>query len=186
MSSRYLQESGPRRRVSRCTSRASTLRTRKVAASESHPLPIREHRLTLGVARHSLLLMKAIPLLGHLETTVLDFLWENSPGDAKAVHQQIGIPRKITLNTVQSTLERLHRKGLLLREKVGHAYVYAPALSKEVFRARAMAQAAGDLQGAGAAGVLAAFVDLASRADGKNLDHLEALIAAARKRRRGA
>jgi len=33
--------------------------------------------------------------------------------DAKAVHSIIGTQRGITLNTIQSTLERLHDKGLL-------------------------------------------------------------------------
>jgi predicted transcriptional regulator len=126
----------------------------------------------------------AIPLLGELELAVLDYAWSHDETDAKEVHRALGVPRKITLNTIQSTLERLHRKGLLTRERVSHAYRYRPLLSRDEFRARAAAHAAGELRGAQAGGVLAAFVDLAMKADRANLDRLESIIAAARARRR--
>ena len=126
-----------------------------------------------------------IPQLGELEIAVLEHAWTHEETDAKAVHRALGIPRKITLNTIQSTVERLHRKGLLARERVSHAYKYRPTLSRDAFRARAAANAAGKLRGAEAQGVLAAFVDLAMEADHGNLDRLEAIIAAARARRGG-
>lgn len=129
--------------------------------------------------------MDPLPLLGELETAVLEYVWDHGTTDAKAVHRDLGAPRGITLNTVQSTLERLHRKQLFIRERVGHAYRYAAAVSREAFRARAIATAAGDLRGAEAAGVIAAFVELAARANHRNLDRLEAMVAAARARRGG-
>ena len=52
------------------------------------------------------------PLLGDLETAVLEHLWAAEPADVKAVHGAIGKKRRITLNTVQSTMERLHREGM--------------------------------------------------------------------------
>lgn len=127
--------------------------------------------------------VKDVPQLGELELAVLQYAWTHAEADAKAVHRALGVPRKITLNTIQSTVERLHRKGLLRRERVSHAYRYQPTLSREEFRARAAASAAGRLRGAEAHGVLTAFVDLAMQADGANLDRLEAIIAAARAKR---
>jgi predicted transcriptional regulator len=59
--------------------------------------------------------------LGELESAVLERLWSAGPEDVKAVHQAVGARRGITLNTVQSTMERLYRKGLLARDKVSHA-----------------------------------------------------------------
>ena len=129
--------------------------------------------------------MEPLPPLGELETAVLEHLWLRGTAEAKDVHRILGDPRGITLTTIQSTLERLHRKRLLLREKFGYAYRYAPAISRESFLARAMASVGGRLQGAAAAGVLAAFVDLAVDADDENLDRLDAIIAAARNRREG-
>lgn len=127
-----------------------------------------------------------IPLLGDLEMAVLEHLWSHGTADAKDVQRAIGEPRDITLSTIQSTLERLHRKRLLIRERLGHAYRYAPAISRAEFRARAMASVAGDLEGADAAGVMAAFVDLVARTDTHRLDELAEMVERARARRRGA
>ena len=73
----------------------------------------------------------ARPYLGSLELAVLEELWAQSGQDAKAVHRRIGKRRGISLNTVQSTLERLFRKGFLKREKVSHAFLYMPAVKRE-------------------------------------------------------
>jgi predicted transcriptional regulator len=126
--------------------------------------------------------MDSLPRLGELETAVLKHLWAIGAAEAREVHGTLGEAKGITLSTVQSTLERLHRKGLLLREKVGHAYRYAPAMTPERFRAQAIADAAGDLRGAAAEGVIAAFVELAHRADHANLDRLSRVLDAARSR----
>jgi predicted transcriptional regulator len=127
----------------------------------------------------------ALPILGELESTVLEYLWDHTEADVKDVHRDIGGARGITVNTIQSTLERLHRKGLARRERVSHAYRYQPALSRDEFRARVVAVAAGELKGAAATGVLAAFVDLATKADENNLARLEALVKKARAQRSG-
>ncbi|MEI8257930.1 MAG: BlaI/MecI/CopY family transcriptional regulator [Deltaproteobacteria bacterium] len=124
-----------------------------------------------------------IPLLGELETAVLELIWTRGAVEAKDVHRELGPARDITLNTIQSTLERLHRKRLLARERISHAYRYAALMSRDEFRARAVAGLAGTLRGAEGAGVIAAFVELAARADKGNLDRLEQLIAEARTRR---
>ena len=71
--------------------------------------------------------------LGELEMAVLEHLWGRGSGDTHEVHAAIGKKRKITYNTVQSTLKRLHEKELLSRTKVSHAFVYAPRLSREEY-----------------------------------------------------
>jgi predicted transcriptional regulator len=123
--------------------------------------------------------------LGELEVAVLEDLWAVGADHAKAVHGRLGSRRGISLNTIQSTLERLYRKGLLHRTKEGHAYTYAPALEREQLLARliegATAPVAGD---EGADTLLTAFVDFAAEQDEAALDRLEALIA--RKRAQGA
>jgi predicted transcriptional regulator len=122
-----------------------------------------------------------LPRLGDLETAVLEHLWAAGPSDVKAVHRSVGAPRHITLNTVQSAMERLFRKGLLAREKVSHAYVYSPRHSREELGARVVQDVVARLLRGEAAPVLEAFVDLAARTDEGNLDRLELLIAQRRK-----
>jgi predicted transcriptional regulator len=117
------------------------------------------------------------PLLGELEAAVMDQLWSHGPVDVKTVHAAIGRKRRITLNTVQSTMERLHRKGLLDREKVSHAYVYNPRLSREAFGARVVEEVVSQVLGGETEPMLAAFVDVAARAGAEQLERLEQLIA---------
>lgn len=70
------------------------------------------------------------PTLGTLELEVLEIIWGGAPTTAQAVLEQLR-RRRITLTTVQSTLERLTRKALITRTKDGRAYVYRPRVSRE-------------------------------------------------------
>jgi len=115
--------------------------------------------------------------LGELEMAVLEHLWVTESGDAKGVHKSIGTERGISLNTIQSTLERLFRKQLLSREKVSHSYVYVPSVQ----RGELMTQLIGDVVETLSDGrtdyLLSAFIDYAAREDESSLDRLEQLIA---------
>jgi predicted transcriptional regulator len=82
---------------------------------------------------------------------------------------------------VGSALERLHRKGLVSRWKVSHAFRYRPALNRENFVVRQLADSVGGLRALASRGLLASFLDLVTDADKDALDELERLIA--RKRR---
>ena len=117
------------------------------------------------------------PFLGALELAVLDDLWTHGKRDAKTVHRGLGVRRGIALNTVQSTLERLHRKGLLRREKVSHAFLYTPALQRKELMARLIGDLVETFSDGRPEPMLAAFVDLAARVDEENLARLEQLVA---------
>jgi predicted transcriptional regulator len=121
------------------------------------------------------------PLLGELETAVMEHLWSGGMGEAKAVHAALGKRRGITLNTVQSTLKRLFEKDLLERDKVSHAHVYKPRLSREEFHTSALGELVDELMGRKADAMLSAFVDLTERAGPEQLDRLAALVAERKK-----
>jgi predicted transcriptional regulator len=115
-------------------------------------------------------------ILGDLERAVMDHLWEVEPADVKAVWKVVGRRRKVTHNTVQSTMDRLFKKGLLAREKVSHAFVYSPRLSRAEFRARMIRDVAESVSDAETE-MLAAFVDVAAEVGEDTLARLEQLIA---------
>jgi len=123
------------------------------------------------------------PLLGDLETAVMNHLWSGREGEAKAVHAALGTRRRITLNTIQSTLKRLFEKGLLERDKVSHAHVYRPRVSRADFHRGLLDELVGDLMDGQAEAVVAAFVDLAERAGPEHLARLETLVAERRQKR---
>ncbi|MCJ8269288.1 MAG: BlaI/MecI/CopY family transcriptional regulator [Psychrosphaera sp.] len=62
--------------------------------------------------------------LGELEKLILQYLWQVESADVKQVHLHFEKTRGGSLNTIQSTLDRLYKKALLSRHKVGHAFVY--------------------------------------------------------------
>lgn len=122
----------------------------------------------------------SLPSLGDLELAVLEDVWDAGAVEAKSVHGRVGVERGISLNTVQSTLERLHRKGLLRRAKVSHAYQYEAGLERQELLGRLIESTAGRVRALGTDALMSAFVDVASRAGDAQLRQLEALVAARR------
>lgn len=118
--------------------------------------------------------------LGDLEKAVLEDLWRHKAGDVKEVYGRVGVPRSISLNTVQSTLQRLHRKALLDREKISHAYVYTLGVQRAELVGAMISNLIASLGPNSTAPVLAAFVEFAARQDPSNLDYIVELIAARR------
>lgn len=115
--------------------------------------------------------------LGELETVVMEHVWATGRADVKEAHQSIGVRRGITLNTVQSTMERLWRKGLLDRVKESHAYVYSARVTREELGGRIIREVVSGIMGGATGPMLSAFVDLAARAGDEDLRRLEHLIA---------
>ncbi|MFU8814998.1 MAG: BlaI/MecI/CopY family transcriptional regulator [Pseudomonadales bacterium] len=123
-----------------------------------------------------------MPSLGELELAVLDHLWQVGEMTAKQTHAELGVSRGISLNTVQSTLERLARKALLERSKVGHAYRYSACVSREELIADLVGGVVGRLQGDAAASLLA-FLDSVEQLDDDVLTRLEAELRRRRQQR---
>jgi predicted transcriptional regulator len=76
-----------------------------------------------------------MPALGSRELAVMELFWANSERSL-SVQQALALLQQeqgecIGLNTMQSTLERLYRKELLLREKHGRAFEYCAACAKQ-------------------------------------------------------
>lgn len=111
-------------------------------------------------------------------------MWSaESPLDARELLEKLAA-RRITLSTVQATLERLHRKGLLARAKVGRAYQYSAAVSQSrligsLIRELTREIAAGELEP-----VIAGFVELVGDSDPGLLDRLQHEAAAQRRKER--
>ncbi|MDT8409240.1 MAG: BlaI/MecI/CopY family transcriptional regulator [Wenzhouxiangellaceae bacterium] len=122
-----------------------------------------------------------MPTLGHLEIAVLEHLWQVADASAKETHAALGMARGISLNTVQSTLERLYRKELLTRAKASHAYRYSPRMAREQLMARLINDVVGRF-GGDMASALAAFVGTADRLDDEALQALETELRTRRKR----
>jgi predicted transcriptional regulator len=114
--------------------------------------------------------------LGELEKQVLQYLWSSPNVDAKQVHAALAKQRDSSPNTVQSALERLFKKGLLSREKQGHAYLYRAKIKREALIAKLIDSVASDFISQGENSLVAAFSSASSDMDEAQLDQLERLI----------
>nr|WP_276514909.1 BlaI/MecI/CopY family transcriptional regulator [Nocardia transvalensis] len=93
-----------------------------------------------------------------MEGVVMDRLWRSDgPTTVRAVFDELSAERHIAYTTVMSTMDNLHRKGWLEREREGRAYLYRPTLTREQHGARLMREALGC--GGRAELVLAHFLD---------------------------
>jgi predicted transcriptional regulator len=89
----------------------------------------------------------------------------------------VAAQRGVSVNTVGSALERLHRKKLVSRRKVSHTYRYMPDLSPDEFAVRQLAGSLGSLRSLADRGLVVSFLDLLAEADQATLDQLEEFIA---------
>jgi predicted transcriptional regulator len=117
-----------------------------------------------------------LPHLGELELTLLKALWDAPNQSAHTLRQQLSAAHASSLSTVQSTLERLHRKALVEREKRGHAYVYRARLGRAELLGKLLGGVIRQLHNGSLEPILSSFVDFADRFDDDTLDRLDALV----------
>jgi predicted transcriptional regulator len=118
-------------------------------------------------------------LFGALELRVLEVLWER--GDEVSVRDVLPHFPKAAYTTVMTTMERLHRKGVLERRKAGRAFLYRPAQSREELESRIIVRTLEPLLNGNAEPVLSCLVEQVTRHDEKLLDELERLVREKRK-----
>ena len=79
---------------------------------------------------------------GDLEAVIMHLVWERGkPVTVRELFEDLSAERTIAYTTVMSTMDNLHRKGWLTREKDGKAYRYTATASREEYSARLMREA---------------------------------------------
>jgi predicted transcriptional regulator len=121
-------------------------------------------------------------VLGELESAVMETLWVESQQTVNEVEERLRNKREIAHTTVLTTLDRMHRKGYLTREKQAKAFVYAPRYTRDEFERMLAQEVLGALIGHFTEPALSTFVDLVSDEPGA-LDQLEEKIRAKRRER---
>jgi predicted transcriptional regulator len=124
-----------------------------------------------------------LPGLGHLETAVLEALWSSGESSVRDLSAQLDRPLAYT--TVMTTLDRLFKKGLLLRRKVDRAFLYAPRLTRSEWEQRRTAELVASLFAFSGAtprdALVSNLVDAFGQHDRALLDELERKISQKRK-----
>jgi predicted transcriptional regulator len=114
-------------------------------------------------------------LFGALELRVLDAMWRRG-GEMSVRDLQTEFPAS-AYTTLMTTMDRLHRKGVLERRKVGRAFAYRVMSSREELESGLITRALQPLlQREMAHPILSFFVEEVSRHDDALLDELERLV----------
>jgi predicted transcriptional regulator len=114
--------------------------------------------------------------LGELEKLVLNYFWEVDTADAKEVYAQFKKQRGGTLNTIQSTLDRLFKKGLLKREKESYAFRYKAAKKRKQFIGELVKDVTKDFTHENEDSLFTAFTSLSDEFNEDQIEQLEILI----------
>ncbi len=124
--------------------------------------------------------MKPTAELGPLERAIMDHIWvQSGPVTVREVLDAVGARRGLAYTTVMTVTDRLWRKGLLTRKKVGRAFIYSPRMTRQDYSAalvKRVISAVNDRQS-----VLLGFV---RSVDERDLAELERLVKKAQQERR--
>lgn len=113
-------------------------------------------------------------MFGALELRVLEALWRRGKGTVRDLCDDFPAAAYTTLMT---TMERLHKKGVLHRQKSGRAFMYQPVNTRAELESGLITRTIQPLLSSESARpVLSCFVDEVSRHDERLLDELERLV----------
>jgi predicted transcriptional regulator len=73
-----------------------------------------------------------------LEMLCLKALWSLGEGNVSQVREIVAFSKPLAYTTVLTVLDRLARKNVVSRSKVGRAFVYTPGISRETMRRLAL------------------------------------------------
>lgn len=115
-------------------------------------------------------------VLGDLEADVMKVVWKDGRVTVREVYEQLRLEKKLAYTTIMTIMSRLAEKRLLLKEPVGNAFVYTPAMSELEFGRMVVSEVLDGLFEEFAEPALSHVVDRLKTEDAGKLNQLEELI----------
>jgi predicted transcriptional regulator len=114
--------------------------------------------------------------LGVLERQVMSLVWNEGEISVRDARDQIG--SEVAYTTIMTTMDRLFRKGLLARRKVGRAFLYRATASRLEIEGAVASDLVHSLlqRDSNSLPILSSLVDVVSERDRTLLDELERLV----------
>jgi predicted transcriptional regulator len=115
--------------------------------------------------------------LGALEREVMQVVWER--GEISVREAGARLRSAVAYTTVMTTMDRLFKKRLLARRKIGRAFVYWATATRDELEgavATELVQSLFDRPGGEPLPILSSLVDAVSERDRRLLDELERLV----------
>jgi predicted transcriptional regulator len=114
--------------------------------------------------------------LGELEQLIMNIVWQHDCATVRCVYDALKQQRDLAYTTVMTTMDRLTKKGILKRTKVGKAYEYR-ASQTEAELCQCTNQAIFDMLIRRYGDVaIAQFVDTVDKIDPSKLEELKRLV----------
>jgi len=113
------------------------------------------------------------------EMEILKILWEQGPSSVRTVHRLLRPDDDLAYNTVQTLLRIMEEKGLVRHHVEGRTFVYTPRYSRDESAARFL-----DRVFDGAADQLVLSLLRSDRIPEDELERLQAMITAARRKKK--
>lgn len=108
----------------------------------------------------------------------MERMWHR--GEISVRELYVEFASRLAYTTVMTTMDRLYKKGLLKRRKVGKAYIYVPALTEQEYQEQVTHHLLGMVlsEDKKSGAVLSHFVDVVSDTDEQMLERLDQLVKA--------
>ncbi len=121
-----------------------------------------------------------LDLRGDLQTEIMTSVWTLGRATVEEVRARQPSRRRSAYNTIQTVMNRLVDRGLLLRERTGKAYVYRPRYEQSEYVARAIGE---HLTGVAPDTRKAALLTLVEELESDELDEIARLARTVKRRR---
>ena len=119
--------------------------------------------------------------LGDLQAEVMATLWKVGEATVEQVRAKQPARRRSAYTTVQTVMNRLVERGLLIRRRQGRAFLYSPRYDESEYLALSIRERLSD---ASPQARRAALVSLVDELQGEDLDELARLAARVRRARK--
>lgn len=119
-------------------------------------------------------------VLGDLEKGIMTILWVRGEATGREVLDEIRSSREIAFTTVLTVIERLVKKGLVVKTRGENAYIYRPRYTRDEFTRQVSQEVLKGVLEISTSSAVASLVDLLADTDPEELERLSRLIEAKR------
>ena len=120
-------------------------------------------------------------VLGALEKDIMEVLWNRGVSSVKEILDVFSSDRDISYSTVITVTNRMAKKGLLKKRKVGKAYFYKPIYDREQFYEFISKKVVEGVSEFSFQSAMVHFVDYMAQVDPDKIEYFSKLIESKRK-----
>ncbi len=119
-------------------------------------------------------------LLGELEEEILEVLWAGGALTGRDLYERVRLERPLAYTTVLTVLDRMVRKGLVLKER-GERFQFRAAFTREELARRFSRELLPEIVGLSASSAIAGFMDVLAETDPEKIEELSRLLESRRR-----